>query len=129
MVQPIPMHEHPVPPIWPPPELGHLRALIEMQQTTIKFLIGEYNQVLAMVQGAGGTYGTVQNFLAADTIPVGWWQVVTGTGAQVTIGASAGPPPIPGTVVQLTGTFWSDGTATSNGPTSMVKVAMMQPHP
>ena len=125
MVTPTPL---PVPPPLPPLlplELGTLRALVEMQQTTIKFLIGEYNALLTMVQGAGGAYGPVQSFAANAVIAAGWWQVVTGTGAQVTIGAAPGPPAVPGTVVHLTGLFWSDGTATSEGATTMVMVAML----
>lgn len=94
---------------------GNLQDLVEMQQNTIRFLITQYNAVLQMVSGAGGAYGAPTSFVTGATIPSGWWQLVAGTGATVTID---------GTVVNLVGTFWSDGTATSNGANEMVMVGV-----
>ena len=87
---------------------GNLEDLVEMQQTTIRFLISTYNSLLQMVSGAGGAYGTPTAFVIGAVIPQGWWQQIlpapmgTNPAATVTSGSNTW---------DMGNTFWSDGTA------------------
>jgi hypothetical protein len=114
----------PVPPL-PPfdpnnPTFAQLNDLIQMQQRTISFLIGEYNDLLDMITKEGEEFGELTTFAVGDTIPVGWWQPVTpptGVVAQSNIH---------GTTVdhEAPNMFWSDGnTEAHTNASTMVRVA------
>lgn len=107
---------------WP----GNLRDVIDTQQQTIKFLLGQWDSLVAQVALGGGDFGTATAFAVNDLVPTGWWQPVapaTGTIGTVLIGTT--------TVNIVAPTqFWSDGNVkiTATG-VQLAQVAVMTATP
>lgn len=103
---------------WP----GNLRDVIDTQQQTIRFLLGQWNALNAQVAIGGGDFGDVTAFAVNEMVPTGWWQPVTpttGTIGTVLIGSTT-------INIAAPAQFWSDGTVkiTATGVT-LAQVAVM----
>jgi hypothetical protein len=110
----------------PPGSLSfdQLCDLVDVQQRTISFLINEYNDMLAMVEGQGGTFGQPVSVASGAVVGAGWWQSITPTTGVIahipTVGTGAGAA----TNVPINaGLFWSDGTLTAAAAVSLTAVA------
>lgn len=104
---------------WP----GNLRDVIDTQQQTIKFLLGQWNALNAQVAVGGGAFGDVTDFAVNDLVPSGWWQPVapaTGNIASVIVGSTT-------VNIAATAQFWSDGKVkvTASG-VKLARVAVME---
>jgi len=123
MAQPVPFTT-PV----PPPETdwsGNLRDVIDTQQQTVRFLLGQWNALLQQVGIAGGEFGEAVVVNNGAKIASGWWQTVIPNTAGTTIGTV---PIGTATVNVLSGLFWSDGnvTVTFAGSITIARVAVME---
>jgi hypothetical protein len=107
--------------------LEQLRDLIEMQQRTIGFLIGQYNDLLDQVDDENSrVFGPPTQFQPGAKIPIGWWQ-------------SMGPPNVDTHQFNMGGNmatnqaghaFWSDGdcvTAIGTGAVTMHRIRQRPP--
>ena len=100
-----------------------VREIIDTQQQTIKFLLGQWNALLAQVAIGGGDFGTPQVLAQNALVPSGWWQSVTpttGVIANATINST--------TVPINAGLFWSDGNVvvTLAGGITIAAVGVME---
>ena len=102
MVQPVPLCP---PTTWPtnPPDLTVMLETLEVQQRTIRFLLANWEALLAQVV----SFGKPQTFAQAALIPSGIWQCLSPTtgaiATQVVGGVSV--------TINAPGPFVSDGTA------------------
>lgn len=104
---------------------SNARELIETQQQTIRFLLGQWDALVAQVAIGGGKFGVPQILAVGAKVPSGWWQtivpaVVGTTIGTVTIGTS--------TINIFSGLFWSDGNVTVSltGGITIARVAVME---
>jgi len=113
-------------PIPPPTEdwAGNLRDVIDTQQQTIRFLLGQWEAMLSQVGIGGGSFGP-PTVLAQDAkIPSGWWQTMVPNTPNTQIGQVQIDTV---TVPIMSGQFWSDGnvTVTNAGGITIARVANM----
>ena len=108
---------------WP----GNLRDVIDTQQQTIKFLLGQWDQMLEQA-GVSGSFGDPVVFAVDALVPAGWWQTISPTTGGTTIGTvtiGATPTNI------FSGVFWSDGNVkvSITGGITAARVGMFAPAP
>ena len=105
----------PCPPPCPPPvDLQQARDIIDTQQQTIRFLLTQWNAMLAQVGLGTGEFGTPTAYAVNQLVPTGWWQCVAPNDNVTVIGTVVigEAPATPVTVNVFAGQFWSDGTVT-----------------
>ena len=115
----------------PPPETdwsGNLRDVIDTQQQTIKFLLGQWDALMKQVGIAGGDFGDPQVYNVGQLIPNGWWiTLAPNDPAQViaTVAVEAVTIDIYG------GMFWSNGQVTVSfaAGVTVARVAVMEGEP
>jgi hypothetical protein len=119
------LHSTPI----PPPDTdwsGNLRDVIDVQQQTVKFLLGQWQALLAQIGIGGGAFGPATQFALNALIPSGWWQTIIPDTAGVTIGTVS----IGGANINImSGQFWSDGNVkvSYGGGITLARVAVMEP--
>jgi hypothetical protein len=105
---------------------GNLRDVIDTQQQTIKFLLGQWDALNAQVAIAGGEFGAPIALALNALVPAGWWQTVVPT----TAGTHIADATINSTVVPIySGLFWSDGNVKviATAGITVAQVAVMEP--
>lgn len=119
----------PCPPPCEPVNLDQARAVIDTQQQTIRFLLSQWNALLAQVGLGTGEFGDPTVYALNTLVPTGWWQCVAPNDnitviGTVTIGEA---PATPVTINVFAGQFWSDGTVTitHTGGVTLAQIGVM----